>query len=79
MDSGTNLEALERLIDLLRSKGVMEYSANGVSLRFGGVVTVQPADGPKAAAEPVKPVDPKVKSMFARLPAGYDQLFEPKA
>lgn len=80
MQSGINLDDLGRLIDLLRSKGVAEYSdLNGVSIRFGGSIAVQPLDGPKPAAEPPKPIDPAVKRMFDRLPKGYDQLFEPKS
>lgn len=68
---------LRELLELLKEFGVTRYAAQGVSLELGGSISVHKhsSDGAKDAQERPKPVDPRVKAMFDRLPAGYQQAF----
>ena len=75
----TSLDHLRALIDLLRSCGVAEYKQGDLHLRFAGGVTVTST---VSGEKPVAPVIPEaslskeLQRSFARLPAGYQSLFE---
>ena len=71
------IDQLRALLELLKEFGATRFAGNGISIELGGSISVHKhsSDGPKDAQERPKPVDPRVKAMFDRLPAGYQQAF----
>ena len=70
--------SLRDLLELLKEFGVTSYTAQGISLELGGSISVH-KHSTKDDSEPQErklPVDPRVKAMFERLPAGYQAAFQ---
>lgn len=75
-------EQLRALLELLREHGVTEYSADGVTLKLGGSISVVKHTPDGTVAVPPDSMTPeqleklnRTRALFGKLPAEYQQMF----